>query len=170
MAISSIHITGIVGLAPPFALDGSDYIPPGTSEDDFVTALRNFLISQDALSGLSGIYFSKAVVGAEYPYMVFNRLWQRTVVLTRADTYKEAAYQFTVLAMDAFECDAIGQAAYDSLLPIANAEAILFAEGYEMTRSPGQSRGPDAQNVGLVGGDPVWQFSFDYTFLLGKNS
>ena len=45
---------------------------------------------------------------------------------------------------------------------------LVFSDGYEMTRTPGQSRGPEAQSGGRIGGDPVWNYSFDYTFLVGK--
>ena len=40
----------------------------------------------------------------------------------------------------------------------------MFDGGYEMARFPGPSRGPDADVLGMVGGDLVWRSSFDVDF------
>ena len=46
---------------------------------------------------------------------------------------------------------------------------ILFADGYEMERFPGQSAGPTGMTDGSPGGDMVWQYQFDYEWLIGKD-
>lgn len=167
MPYNNLDLIDITKLAPPFALDGSDYTEPTVGTEDFRSALRTYLLSLTELAGLDAIYWSSSPSGADMPYMVISRLWQRTNVVTTAVYYKEAAYQFTIISMDDEEAETLGQSAHDALLPLADAEEIAFTGGYEMTRIPGQNRGPDAQNTGMVGGDKVWIYSFDYTWLLG---
>jgi len=100
--------------------------------------------------------------------MVISRLYQTPFLNTSDSYYKEVACQFTVLSRDDEEADALGSAAYDALFPEQANPPLVFADGYEMTRTPGQSRGPEALAWGRTGGDPVWLYRFDYTFLIGK--
>jgi hypothetical protein len=154
-------------LALPFGLDNTIVVPEPVA-DDFLTSLRKRLKAVPALSTLAEVYLSTSPPSAEFPFAVINRLYQLPFLNTTDSYYKEVACQFTVYSRDDEEADALGSAAYDALFPRHENPPLFFSDGYEMTRTPGQSRGPESQAWGRVAGDPVWRYRFDYTFLVGK--
>jgi hypothetical protein len=161
-----IDIVDITLLAPPFTLVGTDPIPP-SSDEDFRTALRAYLVDHPSLSTLAGVYWNRDYPGAPLPHLIFNLITKRKLVITTSKYYTEATYQFTILASDDEEAETLGEAAYDCLLPMAVNGPIIFAGGYEMGRSPGQARGPETRDDAVVGSDQVWMYHFDYKFTFG---
>lgn len=161
-----IDLLDLTLLSPPFSAEGDAEPEPVT--DNFLAALRTRLRSIADLSPIGDIYLTTSPPEAAYPYLVINRLWQSPFINTSSSYYKEVGVQFTLLSQDADEADTLGNAAYDALFPEDANPSLVFTDGYEMTRSPGQSHGPDAQTSGRTSGDPVWMYRFDYTFLIGK--
>lgn len=135
----------------------------------FLEALRAFLLADDTLADLTDVYLHTAPPGSEYPHLVISRLYQTPFLNTEDSYHKEVGVQFTAFSQDAAEAETLGDAAYDALFPFDGHDPLEFAEGYEMTRLPGTSRGPTADARGPIAGDPVWRQHFDYTFLVGKD-
>lgn len=163
-------------LAPPWDIDDTDFATASeVSDRPFREALRDVLLAAPGAGDLLDAYYQQPPPGAAFPFLVFSLLWQRTVIITTSRYYREASYQVTVYAIDTDEAsgseqaDAIAQALYDALLPVADAEPIVFSGGYEMTRYPGPGtyHGPDAQDSVGVRGRTVWMAHFDYSWLIG---
>lgn len=168
----TLNIVHIVNLAPPFRLTDLSYVPPPLATEDFLTALRNFLLDVPGLAGLTGVFHWRAgsAPTGRYPFLFFKRLHQTTIFITTKHFYRVAVFQFDVLAQDEEEADTLGQAAYDALTQGAGAETILFAGGYEMGRSPQQFHGPDEEPGLRPGGVQVWRCRFDCEFQIGLRS
>ncbi len=163
-----IDLLDLTTLSPPLDFSDGVIVIPEPVTVDFLSALRQRLKSMPALSRLVEVYLTTSPPSAELPFLVINRLYQIPFLNTTDSYYKEVACQFTIYSSDDEEADALGSAAVDSLFPEHVNPPLVFTDGYEMTRTPGQSRGPEAQTWGRTAGDPVWRYRFDYTFLVGK--
>ncbi len=162
-----INLQHLMFLALPFGPDDAIVVPePAT--DDLLTSRRKRLKSMPALFPLAKVYLTASPPPAEFPFVVINRLSQMSFLNTTDSYYKEGACHFTIHSKADEEADALGSAAYDSLFPEYANPPLVFADGYKMTRTPRQSRGPEAQTWGRVEGNPVWRYRFDYAFLSGK--
>ena len=136
-----MNLTGILSLWPPFRV--GEYVAP-VPAGDFLSALRARLLATPSLAALSDVYLTTSPPGATMPYLVVSRLYQTPAVNTSDAYIKEVGMQFTILSLDASEADTLSAAAFDALLHREANPPIVFDEGYEMARFPGQARGPDA--------------------------
>jgi len=153
----SVRPVGIVGV----------FVEPVTA--DFRTALRARLKGAPSLAGLTEVYWRDSPPSAVLPFLIFADLYATSMINTSDSYYAEEAHQFDVFGLDDEETETLGEAAFDLLYPRHENPPLLFAEGYEMTRLPGQGRGPAQEAGGAIGGRPVWKFSFDYTWFIGKD-
>lgn len=132
------------------------------------SGIRTYLKGIPELSTLTDIYGDESKPEPNFPFMVINELFEiPTSNLTDA-YYTELTMQFTVQAKDKAQSRSLARAAYKALwrnrMPM-----IVFDDGYEMDgRERGNFQHPRAQTSGRPEGDTVWQSSFDYTFLIGR--
>lgn len=135
----------------------------------FFGSLRKYLKTVPALAALTEIYGDEAEIEPDYPYLIVDELFEIPHNNATQAYYVESTMQFTVHAESKLEAKTLSRAAYNALehdvMPI-----LGFDEGYEMYgRERGQYRGPRGQTAGRPEGDKIWQASFDYTFLIGRN-
>jgi hypothetical protein len=163
-----IDLLDLTLLAPPFELLPAVVIPEPTAT--FLEALRTRLLAMDGLEELADVYLTTSPPSAAFPFLVFNRLWSDPEMNTGSGYTEEVEVQFDVFSQDDEEVSALGDAAYDGLIwDAADPDPLLFARGYEMARLQGRRDGPMIDGSGRVGGDPVWRYRFQYTFLLGRD-
>jgi hypothetical protein len=163
-----IDLLDLTLLAPPFELLPAVVIPEPTAT--FLEALRTRLLETDGLEELADVYLTTSPPAADFPFLVMNRLWESPAINASRSYYKEVEMQFDVFSQDDVEATEIGEAAYDGLVWDSSApDPLLFARGYEMARFQGDADGPTTDGGGGIGGDAVWRYRFNYTFLVGKD-
>ncbi len=160
-----IDLLDITAIAPPFGFGLASETPAA----DFLTALRARLLSLDALDDLADVYLTASPAGAEFPFLVVNVVGENPFINTTESFYEEVECQFDCFAEAAEAAEVLGKAARRALLPKADNPPLLFEGGYEMTRLPGRAVGPYRESWGMPGGDAVWRYRFDVTFLIGRN-
>ena len=164
----SIDIVDVFQLAPPIAFSSGDDTPAPVPTDDFLTALRSFLLATPGLEDLTDAYWEESPPGVVYPFAVFSQLWEETTLILNHPSYSEWAYQISIFTKSAPQARAMGKAAHDRMLPTEGMEVMLFSEGVEMTRAPGRLTGPKIQPQGLIGGEKIYMVHFDCTWIVGQ--
>lgn len=147
---------------------------PSASEEaeSLLHAIRRRLLGLDEHAqnvGATQVYLGKTLdpAGSQYPFIVLNWLNEYTDPLTNCTDGGPftARVQFSVVSDDDEEAMSIRDEAYRALAP--GKPLLLFNDGVDRAHKPGM-KWQYAQPGQKPGGKLVWNFAFDYHFLLER--
>lgn len=140
--------------------------------DSFIHALRERLDGSDYQGydvGATQVYLNKTLEspGGQYPFIIINWLNEYPDPLTNCTDGGPftARVQFSVISDDDEEAMSIRDEAYRALAP--GKPLLLFNDGVDRAHKPGM-KWQYAQPGQKPGGKLVWNFAFDYHFLLER--
>jgi hypothetical protein len=137
---------------------------------ELFAAIRERLLSQPALQGLTDIFLEWVPRGQARPFIVVNDIGGTLLFNNSGGGMDFQEVQFTVVAESDVQANTLGWAAYDAFRPIVNgqrAAQLVFVGGTEMTRLPGIHRlsSPPVQGPGAT---QLWHWMFCYKWLIAR--
>lgn len=132
-------------------------------------ALDAYLARNTSLSALTGVYLRRPAAGATYPHLILSPIGG-PVELNLYGHIDQLDVQFTVLANDDSQAWDLGTVAYWLLFPRLGNPRLVFADGYETTRTPVYKDQLTKQPGRAANNKDVWAYSFSYRWLVSRGA